>query len=391
MGTMTQWRGTLAASSLLLLLSVASAGAPTPADPADRAALLRLREANAVTACNDLLGWASDPEIDACQWSGVTCSAAGRVTVVDLRYCGITILPPESLVLDKLEVLELRGNAITSLPSTVSHLVSLQRIMIEMNQLSQLPPQLCALPKLGFLYIAYNKLTSLPDCIGHMPIVDLWLRGNNVPILPDSFCNITTGLAGHLDDSGLTRLPDCIGNVRFNGLFLQNNHLTDLPSSMAQIFTRPGVHALEVANNKLTSLPAWVALATNITELNLEHNALTEIPSPLPPHLTTLRLAGNPIMALDAQISLRATLLQTLAEQGTLTTLSVGFSPANVTYGAYLLQKMPGRETGVPRCPSTLDRAVPAPCPFVIQTYVASSSRFTAVVATLRTLWRAQV
>jgi hypothetical protein len=46
-----------------------------------------------------------------------------------------------------------------------------------------------------------------------MPVVDLWLRGNNVPVLPDSFCDITTGVAGHLDGSGLTRLPDCIGKV----------------------------------------------------------------------------------------------------------------------------------------------------------------------------------
>lgn len=56
-----------------------------------------------------------------------------------------------ALVLNKLRVLEVRGNKIKTLPATVSHLVSLERIMIEMNELRELPPQICELPKLGFL------------------------------------------------------------------------------------------------------------------------------------------------------------------------------------------------------------------------------------------------
>ena len=370
---LTMWCAAPATTGLLMLAaSAATVVTPSdtqlqPIDPADRAALLRLREANAGQACPRLLSWGAEAAVDGCEWAGVTC-LDGRVTVIDLRYCSIAVLPPESLVLDKLEVLELRGNMITVVPSTVSHLVSLQRIMVEMNQLTELPPQLCKLPKLGFLYIAYNKLTALPDCIGQMPVVDLWLRGNNVPVLPDSFCDITTGVAGHLDGSGLTRLPDCIGKVKFNGLFLQNNKLTSLPSSMAQIFTWPGVHALELANNKLTSLPDWVANATNITELNLEHNALTEIPSALPPHLTTLRLAGNPILTTDAQLNPTVTLMQTLSEQTMLTTLSVGFSPAGLSHPGFLVESMPGMQAGIARCPGTLDRRVQARCPFVIQT-----------------------
>jgi Leucine-rich repeat (LRR) protein len=137
---------------------------------------------------------------------------------------------------------------------------------------------------------------------------------------------------------------------------------------MAQIFTWPGVHALELANNKLTSLPDWVANATNITEINLEHNALTEIPSALPPHLTTLRLAGNPFLTTDAQLNPTVTLMQTLSEQTALTTLSVGFSPAGLPHPGFLVEAMPGMQAGIARCPGTLDRRVQAHCPFVIQT-----------------------
>ena len=100
---------------------------------ADRTALLRLRDANQATACPALLCWgtASAP-VAACDWPGVTCSPAvapgggadalRRVTVIDLRYCGLEVLPSESLQqFDKLEVLEVRGNAIAMLPVSNKH------------------------------------------------------------------------------------------------------------------------------------------------------------------------------------------------------------------------------------------------------------------------------
>ena len=92
------------------------------------------------------------------------------------------------------------------------------------------------------------------------------------------------------------------------------------------------------------------------------------LPSALPPHLTTLRLAGNPILTTDSQLNPTVTLMQTLSEQTALTTLSVGFSPAGLPHHGLLVESMPGMQTGIARCPGTLDRRVQARCPFVIQT-----------------------
>ena len=150
---------------------------------------------------------------------------------------------------------------------------------------------------------------------------------------------------------------------------------------MAQIFNRSGVvEKLELANNRLSNLPSWVALISRITSINLENNLLTEIPSPLPPHLTTLRLAGNPIVDTDDALSPAVTLLETITQQTALTTFSVGFSAAVIKDEAYLLTNMPGMSDGMARCPSrvlgaafnavdpTGSKRRAVGCPFVINT-----------------------
>lgn len=71
-----------------------AAGSAASIDASDRAALQRLQRANLLTACPKLLSWGSDKTADPCEWAGVTC-VGDRVDVIDLRYCGLTVLPPE--------------------------------------------------------------------------------------------------------------------------------------------------------------------------------------------------------------------------------------------------------------------------------------------------------
>ena len=151
----------LLAACCVLSCSATATGEAAPStaggmDAADLAGLLRLRDAQPAEvrmSCAALAAWgtATAP----CGWPGVTCSGADgganrRVAVIDLRYCGLTVLPAEAMVWDELIVLEVRGNSITELPSTVNHLRSMQRIMIEMNQVASLPDQICECSKVRF-------------------------------------------------------------------------------------------------------------------------------------------------------------------------------------------------------------------------------------------------
>ena len=359
--------GAALAAGLLAATTAAAGGM----DAADLRALERLKGANP-HACAKLRSWGA-AGVDPCAWPGVTCTAADgdaarRVQVVDLRYCGLTSLPADALVMDKLEVLEVRGNAIATLPPTVGHLTSLQRIMIEFNELTELPKEIC-MPQLQRLYIAYNKLTSLPDCIGEITALnDIWLRGNSIATIPDSFCKLRQHISGYMMMAGIQHLPDCIGDVPFSVLYLYGNELSELPDSMQQIYAAHDGFELSLADNQLTALPAWVATTPQIWSINVEGNRLTSLPTALPPHLTSLRLGGNPIVNVS-----NAALVSLLQAAPDLDTFSLRYAPPGLTHNpgwmdpnSYVVKTMP-TAGGIATCPSSLDPHADASCPFIIR------------------------
>ena len=331
-------------------------------DKKDHMGLDVLRDAQPASvraSCATLRGW--HHPVPPCEWPGVTCTDpvndTRRVQVIDLRYCGLTVLPAAALVWDELIVLELRGNLITELPTTVNRLSNLRRIFIEMNQIRELPSAVCELKKLTNLYIAFNKLTSLPSCIGDLgpTLGDIWLRGNNIPTLPDSFCELVHLGSAYIMDSGFVQLPACFGRVgsalRYTHLELENNKLKELPDSMADMFAegrmgalnlgacvaafRPSaaqcvtlaheMYAFVAAGNRLTALPSWAGpLGTNITSINIENNNLRHLPAALPPTVTVLRMGGNPIGGDGVAGVQRDNLIQLLQSMPHLETFSGG-------------------------------------------------------------------
>ena len=364
---------------------------------ADLQALLRLRAAQPPSvqgSCYNLAHWHQGSHTAPCDWPGVTCTAAGpagpagntgamgvhrRVTVIDLRYCGLTSLPGAALAaLDHLEVLEVRGNNITVLPEAIGNLTALQRIMLEMNDVSELPPQICSLKHLTNLYVAYNQLTALPPCIGSITTLrDIWLRGNNISTLPDSFCELSMLDSLYIMRAGLTRLPDCFGDVGKSWgsihLELEGNRLTSLPESMANMYRTGRLHDLALAGNRLTALPAWVGgmLAANITSINAERNEIRELPSSLPPNLKSLRLWGNPLTG--ATRPQKQALFQLLQDSEDLSSFSI--SMAGGGQGAagwdgldndFVVTAMPGIEQGTAKC--THSSGSSAGCAFEIKT-----------------------
>eukprot|EP01051_Picozoa_sp_SAG22_P014167 SAG22_NODE_1680_length_3824_cov_1.537181_4_plen_303_part_00 len=233
---------------LLLLLALALPRAAADLNATDAKALLAIKAAQPADvqrACAALKSWGLSG-VDGCEWPGITCTEpdqagdqVARVSVIDLRYCGLTALPAAPLAsFDQLKVLEVRGNAIKVLPKTVKHLVSMERIMIEMNELGELPDEICACHKLTNLYIAYNRLTSLPACIGDLgpSLRDIWLRGNSIPALPESFCELGLLSSGYMMAAGIEELPECFGRVGaaavYQHLELEGNKLTRLPDSL---------------------------------------------------------------------------------------------------------------------------------------------------------------
>ena len=136
--------------------------------------------------------------------------ALAGATRLDLRHCGLTVLPPEVFQLaDTLQILDLSGNALTDLPDTLPRLHRLRVLFASDNPFTTLPAVLgrcpalqlagfkaCRIttvpaealpPRLRWLILTDNQIAQLPESLGHCtPLQKLMLAGNRLHRLPDS-------------------------------------------------------------------------------------------------------------------------------------------------------------------------------------------------------------
>ncbi len=177
-------------------------------------------------------------------------------THLDLRNCGLEALPAEVMTLaDTLEVLDLSGNALSTLPEDLSNL-----------------------KKLHTLFASGNRLTSLPVVLGRLPHLDtLGLKANQIADVPAS------ALAPTL-----------------RWLILTDNRVTSLPRSLTDC-TR--LQKLMLAGNRLSQLPRGMGRLQRLELLRLSANRFEQAEDALPeellaiPQLAWLAYAGNPFGA----------------------------------------------------------------------------------------------
>ncbi|ETW05485.1 TKL protein kinase [Aphanomyces invadans] len=106
-------------------------------------------------------------------------------------------------------------------------------------------------------------------------------------------------------------------------VYLQNNSISDtvmeradLPRSLTELslagnnltmrslsWLPPGLKTLLLDNNTITTLPPLASWPASLTNLSLQHNALTELTANFPANLSWLCLGGNPIQTVYANAS----------------------------------------------------------------------------------------
>lgn len=146
----------------------------------------------------------------------------------------LTEFPQEIFSLaDTLEVLDLSGNQLTSLPDDLSRLHQLSILFASNNPFKQLPDVLGTMPKLkmiGFksckietlseyclpkqtrwLILTDNQIQALPENIGELSQLEkLALAGNQLTALPDSFSNLTNLGLLRIAANQLAAFPDVL-------------------------------------------------------------------------------------------------------------------------------------------------------------------------------------
>lgn len=179
------------------------------------------------------------------------------ITRLDL-CADLTHFPPEIFTLaDSLEVLNLSGNQLSSLPDDLPRLHKLRILFCSDNAFTQVPAVLGQCPELEMVGFKANRIHQLPAAA--LPPKLRWLI---------------------LTDNQLEQLPDEIGHCEhLQKLMLAGNRLRALPATLAHCHR---LELLRIAANQLPGLPAWL--------LNM-------------PHLSWLAFAGNPFSdAMEAEV-----------------------------------------------------------------------------------------
>lgn len=166
--------------------------------------------------------------------------------------CGLSEFPREIFDLaDSLEILNLSGNALSSLPDDLPRL-----------------------HKLRILFCSDNLFTALPEVLGQCKnLTMLGFKANHISQLPDA------ALAPSLQwliltDNRIQQLPRSIGQCgQMQKLMLAGNQLSDLPDEMAAC-TR--LELLRLSANRFTALPAWLLTLPRLAWLALAGNPMTD-------------------------------------------------------------------------------------------------------------------
>ncbi len=171
--------------------------------------------------------------------------------------CGLTHFPPEIFDLaDTLEVLDLSGNALSTLPAALPRLRRLRILFCSGNPFTVLPEVLGACPQLEMIGFKACDIGTVPAAA--LPPTLRWLI---------------------LTDNRIAELPASIGRcTRLRKLMLAGNRLAALPPEMAACAE---LELLRIAANRFEALPDWLLAL---------------------PRLAWLAFAGNPCSDADEAV-----------------------------------------------------------------------------------------
>ncbi|WDH33275.1 leucine-rich repeat-containing protein kinase family protein [Pseudomonas chlororaphis] len=176
--------------------------------------------------------------------------------------CGLSEFPREIFDLaDSLEVLNLSGNALSSLPDDLHRLTRLRVLFCSDNLFTEMPACVGQCAQLSMVGFKANRIERVPAAA--LPPLLRWLI---------------------LTDNRIEELPDELGQrPHLQKLMLSGNRLTRLPQSLGQC---QQLELIRIAANRLSALPAfllglprltWLAYAGNPLESEADAAALESV------------------------------------------------------------------------------------------------------------------
>ncbi|XVF47584.1 hypothetical protein PTKIN_Ptkin03bG0121200 [Pterospermum kingtungense] len=224
--------------------------------------------------------------------------------IVDLSGMSIDSLPNPSLNLATISKLDLSNNNLQSIPeSLTARLLNVVALDVHSNQLKLLPNSIGCLSKLKFLNVSgnliqtlpktiencrsleelnanFNKLTVLPDTIGFglINLKKLSVNSNKLIFLPHSITHLTSLRVVDARLNCLRALPEDLENlINLQVLNVSQNfqYLENLPYSIGLLLS---LVEFDVSYNKITCLPDSMGCLKKLQKLCVEGNPMVSPP-----------------------------------------------------------------------------------------------------------------
>ncbi|MCO4170451.1 leucine-rich repeat-containing serine/threonine-protein kinase [Aeromonas veronii] len=142
------------------------------------------------------------------------------------------------------------------------------------NQLSTLPDELAGFGKLRIIFCSENRFTELPEVLGRCPALTMvGFKANQIATV--SAKALPAGLRWLiLTDNAIKRLPDELGQCdALQKLMLAGNRLRELPASLANC---RNLELLRIAANRIERFPEWLLSLPRLSWLAYSGNPFSE-------------------------------------------------------------------------------------------------------------------
>ncbi|NBV85636.1 MAG: leucine-rich repeat domain-containing protein, partial [Verrucomicrobia bacterium] len=165
------------------------------------------------------------------------------------------------------------SEGLTEFPRAIFTLAdSLEILNLTGNQLSSLPEDLPRLSRLRIIFCSENRFTVLPEVLGRCPnLTMIGFKANQIRELP------ARSLPRHLrwlvlTDNQLSEIPSELGACSsLQKLMLAGNQIHTLPRELANC---GALELLRIASNQLTELPDWLLQLPRLAWLAFSANPL---------------------------------------------------------------------------------------------------------------------
>ncbi|CAJ1820649.1 leucine-rich repeat-containing protein kinase family protein [Aeromonas veronii] len=164
---------------------------------------------------------------------------------------------------------------LTEFPSEILSLKeTLEVLDLTGNQLSTLPDELAGFGKLRIIFCSENRFTELPEVLGRCPALTMvGFKANRIVTV--SAKALPAGLRWLiLTDNAIERLPDELGQCdALQKLMLAGNCLRELPASLANC---RNLELLRIAANRIERFPEWLLALPRLSWLAYSGNPFSE-------------------------------------------------------------------------------------------------------------------